>query len=303
MIVDTRSAKLNAWRNFDDVTTVDLASYIRLNHSRLLTSSILWRPNIFSEVKAQFVTALKQLYGQVNDSLVIIKEAPWEGHLALKNIWTDAKPRIRDFLDDLGDLHVIKDDLDDFQRFLNTSYDNNDFYVKDIVEFTYYVLDELAIKNHLENLPGVLNDMWGLMGNTGKSIKESLTYVIDTIKKAYTNFLESVNKVLEADIMELVSDRFEAAILQYDNFVRDVHMKLLEYWEATYVNAMTRLQNYWHEILKSTEPTFYRVLYFIETVSINAWKKVMDFFYNRTQELTESRYFNYLSAFGHELDA
>ncbi|CAK1589696.1 unnamed protein product [Parnassius mnemosyne] len=301
-IVDTRSAKLNAWRDFDDVTTVDLASYIRLNHSRLLTSSIIWRPQIFSEIKSQALYTLKFLYSQVNETLMIIKEAPMESHLALRAIWIDAKPRIRDFLDDLNDLHVIKDDLDEFERFLNESYNNNDFYVKDVVEFTYYVLDEMAIRNHLESLPGFVNDMWGMMGNTSQSIKQSLTYIVDTIKMAYSNFLESVNKVLEADFMELVSERLEAMILQYDNFVRDLHMKLLEYWEETWVNATTRLSIYWHELLKSIEPLFFKILHYTESFVFTVWKGVMDFFYNRTQELTDSPYFNYVSTFGHEMD-
>lgn len=301
-IVDTRSAKLDAWRDYDDVTTVDLASYIRLNHSRLVTSSIIWRPQIFSQVKAQAVYTLKMIYSQVNDTLLILKEAPMEAHLALRNIWSDAKPRVREFLDDLNDLHVIKDDLDDFERFLNESYDNNDFYVKDIVEFTYYVLDEMAIRNHLESLPGIVNDMWGMMGNTSQSIKQSLTYVVDSIKMAYSNFLETVNKVLEADFMELVSDKLEAMILQYDNFVRDLHMKLLEYWEETWVNATTRMSKYWHELLKSIEPLFFKILHYTESFVFTVWKGVMDFFYNRTQELTDSPYFNYVSTFGHEMD-
>lgn len=233
-IVDTRSAKIDAWRDFDDVTTVDLASYIRLNHSRLLTSKIAWRPQIFGEVKSAAVYSLKMIYSQLNDTLVIIKEAPMEAHLALKNIWLDAKPRVRDLLDDLNDLHVIKDDLDEFETFLNQSYNNNDFYVKDIVVFTYEILDEMAISNHLESLPGIVNDMWGMMGNTSRSIKDSLTYVVDTIKTAYSNFLKSVNKALDADFMELVSDRLEAMILQYDNFIRNLHMKFLEYWEVRF---------------------------------------------------------------------
>lgn len=301
-IVDTRFAKFDSWRDFDDVTTVDLASYIRLNHSRLLTSSIKWRPEIFSEVKSSAVYSLKMLYSQVNDTLVIIKEMPMEAHTALKAIWTDSKPRIREFLNDLNDLHVIKDDLDEFERFLNQSYSNNDFYVKDIVEFTYYVLDEMAIRNHLESLPGMVNDMWGMMGNTSQSIKQSLTYVVDSIKKAYANFLESVNKVLEADFMELVSARLEAMIMQYDNFIRDLHMKFLEYWEETWVNATNRLSKYWQEILKSIEPLFFNVLHYTEKFVFTLWKGVMDFFYNRTQELTDSPYFNYVSTFGHEMD-
>ncbi|KAI8423686.1 hypothetical protein MSG28_012721 [Choristoneura fumiferana] len=302
MIVDTRSAKLNAWRDFDDVTTVDLASYIRLNHSRLLTSSIIWRPTIFSEVKSQALYALKHFYAQINETLVILKEAPMESHLALRNIWNDAKPRIRDFLDDLNDLHVIKDDLDDFEHFLNVSYNANDFYVKDVVEFTYYVLDEMAIRNHLESLPGIVNDMWGMMGNTSQSIKQSLTYVVDTIKMAYANFLESANKFLDADFMDLVSSRLEAMILQYDTFVRDLHMKLLEYWESTWVNATTRLAKYWHQLLKSMEPLFFKMLHYTESFVFTVWRGVMDFFYNRTQELTDNPYFNYVSTFGHEMD-
>ncbi|CAH0598289.1 unnamed protein product [Chrysodeixis includens] len=301
-IVDTRYAKFNSWRDFDDVLTVDLASYIRLNHSRLLTSAINWRPEIFSEVKAQAVYTLKLLYSQVNDTLVIIKEMPMDAHVSLKKIWTDAKPRIREFLDDLNDLHVIKDDLDEFERFLNQSYGNNDFYVKDVVEFTYYVLDEMAIRNHLESLPGIVNDMWQIMGNTSQSIKTSLNYIIDSIKKAYANFLDSVNKVLEADFMELVSDRLEAMILQYDTFIRDLHMKFLEYWELTWVNATNRFSKYWHEVLKSIEPLFFQVLHYTESFVFAVWKNVMDFFYNRTQELTDSPYFNYVSTLGHEMD-
>ncbi|KAI5644618.1 von willebrand factor type D domain-containing protein [Phthorimaea operculella] len=381
-IIDTRSARFDAWRDYDDVTTVDLASYIRLNHSRLLTSSIVWRPQIFGQVKAQAVYTVKLLYGQLNDTLVIIKEAPMEAHLALKNIWTDAKPRLRDFLDDLNEMHVIKDDLDEFERFLNESYDNNDFYVKDIVEFTFYVLDEMAIRNHMENLPGLVNDMWGMMGNTSKSIKDSITFVMNSIKTAYNEFLEGVNKVLDADIMELVSDKLESMILQYDTFVRDWHMRFLEYWEDTWkvlyitelvsdklesmilqydtfvrdwhmrfleywedtwkvldadimelvsdklesmilqydtfvrdwhmrfleywedtwVSATTKLWQSWQEILKSIEPLFYKVLHYTEGFVAAVGKNMMDFFMDRTNELTKSKYFNYVAAFGQEMD-
>ncbi|CAH2058175.1 unnamed protein product, partial [Iphiclides podalirius] len=301
-IVDARSAEMNAWRDFDDVTTVDLASYIRLNHSRLLTSSVVWRPQVFGEARSRAVALLKLLYAQVNETLVLVKEAPMEAHQALRAIWVDAKPRIREFLDDLNDLHVIKDDLDEFERFLNESYEHNDFYVRDVVEFTYYVLDEMAIRNHLEGLPGFVNDVWGMMGNTSSSIKQSLTYVVESVKTAYSNFLESVSRVLEADLMELVSDKLETMIMQYDNFVRDLHMRLLQYWEETWVNATTRLSEYWRELLRSIEPLFFKMLHYTESFVFTVWKGAMDFFYNRTQELTDSPYFNYVSTFGHEMD-
>lgn len=48
-------------------------------------------------------------------------------------------------------------------------------------------------------------------------------------------------QVVEADFMEVVSQQLETAIMQYDTFIRDLHMKMLDYWESTWVNATTRL--------------------------------------------------------------
>lgn len=49
-VPDIRNAHLNIWRNFDDVTVSDVAFYLKLNHSRLVTSKLKWRPKLQKEV-------------------------------------------------------------------------------------------------------------------------------------------------------------------------------------------------------------------------------------------------------------
>ncbi|CAG2054584.1 unnamed protein product [Timema podura] len=52
IIPDARNAKFNAWRNYEDDSISDISYYLRLNHSHLVTSKLIWRPEIEYEVKA-----------------------------------------------------------------------------------------------------------------------------------------------------------------------------------------------------------------------------------------------------------
>jgi len=50
-IPDARNAKFNIWRTYhDDLTISDVSFYLKLNHSRLVTSTLRWRPELKSDV-------------------------------------------------------------------------------------------------------------------------------------------------------------------------------------------------------------------------------------------------------------
>lgn len=51
VIPDARSASFNVWRDYEDIHVSDVAYYLRLNHSRLVVSSLNWRPELKSEIK------------------------------------------------------------------------------------------------------------------------------------------------------------------------------------------------------------------------------------------------------------
>lgn len=51
-IPDIRNAELTVWRTYDqDNPLIDISFYLRLNHSRLLTAKLKWRPEIKSDIE------------------------------------------------------------------------------------------------------------------------------------------------------------------------------------------------------------------------------------------------------------
>jgi hypothetical protein len=49
-IIDARNVIFNIWRDYEDIRISDVSFYLRLNHSRLITSKFRWRPEIKTEV-------------------------------------------------------------------------------------------------------------------------------------------------------------------------------------------------------------------------------------------------------------
>lgn len=80
------------------------------------------------------------------------------------------------------DLKVIEEDLQELKIFLNNSYYANEFYIRDIVGFIVYTLDELPIKSQLESLPAIISEVWEVMGESGKRIQKSIIWVIEKVR-------------------------------------------------------------------------------------------------------------------------
>lgn len=78
-------------------------------------------------------------------------------------------------------LKVLKDDIDYLLIYLNNSYNANEFYVRDVVGFTMNIIDEMAIRNHIDSLPTIINEIWDVMGESGKVIQKSIMWIIETV--------------------------------------------------------------------------------------------------------------------------
>lgn len=50
-IPNARSASFDFWRDYEEIRVVDVSYYLRMNHSRLITSQLVWRPTIKAEIK------------------------------------------------------------------------------------------------------------------------------------------------------------------------------------------------------------------------------------------------------------
>lgn len=68
-VADSRSASFDLWRDYEDIRVVDIAYYLRMNHSRLITSQLIWRPNMKSEIKVKNLALIVHKIWDLNRSL------------------------------------------------------------------------------------------------------------------------------------------------------------------------------------------------------------------------------------------
>lgn len=209
IIPDARSALFDIWREYDQIIVSDVAYYLKLNHSRLVTSRLKWRSDLYEDVQVRnFFGILKvrnfsiwtffqstvregimKLYSDtlegINNTKHYIKSETMD---AMNGIWQNAKPLVQQFLDDLKNLTVIEEDIEEFYVFLNNSYEANDFYIKDIINLTFTIFDDLALKSQLQTLPKILRELYSLMGESGVKIKKSILWAVEEVSFFHSSF-------------------------------------------------------------------------------------------------------------------
>jgi hypothetical protein len=55
-VPDVRNVVFNIWRDYEEIRISDVSFYLRLNHSRLVTSKFKWRPEIKTEIMVYLFT-------------------------------------------------------------------------------------------------------------------------------------------------------------------------------------------------------------------------------------------------------
>lgn len=196
----------------------------------------------------------------------------------------------------------LQTDLDDLKIYLNNSYNANDFYTKDIVSFVMYAIDELSLRSHIESLPNIVNEVWEIMGESGQAIRNSLLGVIDMIKNAMKKISEIVAAILRGDSISQVSSIIENVLEKYDRFVKDLHVSFIKYIENLWGQISHSISQQWNRFLLLVEPLFIRCVHYLETVVWKASKEVVDFLYDRRNDLIASPYFDRFTNFTQDID-
>jgi hypothetical protein len=155
-----------------------------MNHSRLITSKLVWRPKIrkeFRETAKNFVSARYNAIAEEMDYWV--KTFYTETIDTIKGIMDESKPYTQEFVEDLSAVRDIDEDLSAFKSFLNESYYADDFYIQSFINYTMTVLDDLAITDHLQTIPKIFKEMWEVLGESSLAFKNSILWIIETVKK------------------------------------------------------------------------------------------------------------------------
>lgn len=200
------------------------------------------------------------------------------------------------------DLAILEEDIAELRQFLNSSYEANDFYIKTVVNFTVSILDELALKNHIQSLPKIFSELWQAMGESGKALKNSVRWLIKTVQTTYDKILEAISRFFHGDSLSYISSIMEVGLDKYDKFMKDLHLTSIKYVEKIWNNFWNMASNYWKSVLKRIEPHLYKFAHYLEGAIWNVSQEVFDFINNRTSELVDSPYFNKVTSLTQDLD-
>lgn len=171
-------------------------------------------------------------------------------------------------------LRVLQEDIEEFRLFLNQSYEANDFYVKTLVNITMSILDELAIRDHIDSVPKIINEMWQVLGNSGKALNKSLEWLVQSIKTSYKKAVEVLSGIFSGEAMGHLSALMEQGVQKYDRFVKDLHLTFIKYVENIWTKITESVVAYWKGILHKLEPSIIRLVHYLETVVWNISKEV-----------------------------
>ncbi|XP_076235875.1 apolipoprotein lipid transfer particle [Calliopsis andreniformis] len=303
-IPDARNAMFNIWRTYEeDFSIYDISFYLKLNHSRLVTSTFRWRPELKSDIINGIKASAMNLYNSINEDADYWKQyIKSESISVISDVWKDAQEDIQEFIDDWNNLKELQTDLEELKIYLNNSYNANDFYIKDIVLFGSFMIDELSLRSHIQSLPKILNEIWEIMGESGEAIRNSLLWVIDTIKNAFNKVSEIVVAILRGDSISQVANIIEKLIEKYDKFVKDLHVSFIKYIENLWVKISQSISQQWNRFLLTVEPLFIRFIHYLEAVVWKASKEVVDFLYDRRNDLIASPYFDRFTDFTQDID-
>lgn len=303
IIPDARSASFDLWRDYEDIRIVDVAYYLRMNHSRLITSQLIWRPKLRAEIKNGVHKFSTQMYDSFADNIDFwLKTIYTETIETANDIWTDAKPHTEEFLEDISGLSVIGEDIEEFRKLMNQSYEANDFYIKTVVNFTLTVLDELAIRNHIGSLPKILNEVWQVLGDSGIALRKSILWLIETIKTTYKHTIDALNRIFHGEAMTYMSSLVEKALYKYDRFIKDLHLSFIKYVQNIWNIISDTLMDYWRRLLEKIQPMVMRFIHYAETLLWNISQEIFEFLHKHTNDLTQSPYFDTVSEFMRDLD-
>lgn len=289
---DDRNLFFKLWRVYDEDFITDASLFARLNHSRMLQSTLLWRPNMRNDLSSSAQSSWNYAWNYVLQTFDF-----WTDYMkneasdTVYDVWSDAKPVVQEFIEDLRVLKNVQNDVDYFTKVFNESYKDNEFYMQDAYNMYLFLAEEISFRDKMGNLPKIFCELWEIMGETGETIRQSIVWLIENVKELYSKVLAFFSRLMKGEVLSEISHFITKMAGKYDKVIKDVHVSFIGYVEYLWYETATFLHNYWSTTLQVMEPTVIQLLHHLDSLVWEQSRKVFEFFNRSQQELLQSDYF------------
>ncbi|ODN01102.1 Apolipophorin [Orchesella cincta] len=275
-VVDSRNAIFDITESYDNFRFSDVNFYLRLNHSRLITSKLKWRPELFSEIKASpFQSQLIRFNKQ---------------HFHFDNNYkTEGGPE---------DLNFTMD-IEALQTYLIEMYNDNELYLQDIHDFVQLFAEEVVarIKASIERYRRELASPAKLLEKAVEWIVAKFHEIYEHLSTTWSNYMsnsgEGFSSTLEKlrqlfflylnDGLQLVEELFFQVYQSLSTFASKIYAQL-------------------GGIVERYRPIVMAHLHELEASVYNVVMRVLDFFYETKEAVMQSPYYQKLQKLAEDLD-
>ncbi|XP_065216942.1 uncharacterized protein Apoltp isoform X2 [Planococcus citri] len=290
-VPENREAKFNIWRSYNDFNFPQLSFYLALNHSRFLSSALLWRTDMGYNLLRTVRNSISYLWTSAQESIEFWTQfLRSEATDTVLDVWHDAKPEMQEFIEDFNNIKTIQENINYFKTLLNESYHANEFFLKDIHQLYTMLSQEVSIIDKIGALPKIVSEVWESMGETGETIRKSLIWFVNTVKEFYEELMNVLDELVEGKAEIYIAKFIRKATEKFDNFVKDLHISFVSSTESVINELISVLTHYWSKILLIFEPTFIEIIHHIDSTFWSSTRKLVDFIYARKDDFMNSPY-------------
>ncbi|KAL1129509.1 hypothetical protein AAG570_012454 [Ranatra chinensis] len=181
---DNRQGFIDLWRTYDGIKISDLSIFSVLNHSRMASSTIKWRPNVRKDIMILIQNSSEYIWSYTTQTANFLTEKVKSKTIdSILNIWYDAKPILQNFIDDIRDTKNLQEDIEQFKVLYNESYYANEFYMRDIYHIYLVIAEEISFRHSSGHVPRIFNEIWDILGGTGESIRQSILWIVESVSQ------------------------------------------------------------------------------------------------------------------------
>nr|CAD7407930.1 unnamed protein product [Timema cristinae] len=122
------------------------------------------------------------------------------------------------------------------------------------------------------------------------------------IKTSYQKAVAFINGILKGESSEQISEIFQGFVQKYDKFIKELHVSFVKHLEELWHGLSAMVQHHWNTMLETIEPTFIHLIHYLEALSWKASKEILDFLYERKNDIVDSPYFSKFANFTQDVD-
>lgn len=95
------------------------------------------------------------------------------------------------------------------------------------------------------------------------------------IKTYYKNTTDFIRGLINGDPVEHLSGGLEKLLEKYDNYIKNLHIIMLQYIESLWNQTYDLLVENWHIFLAGLEPTFLKFAHYVETMAWDTGRELL----------------------------